>query len=515
MNRSASSPFARVAAAILAIAWMLASARPGWALDRRAEAAAKQAILLAAKDYVAKDYDGALFKLVRATKGCSASKCTPATKGALLRDAGVMQFEKGEKAKASALFRDALDADADLSWNPAYSAPETLAEWAAVKDELGALFETPPSGDLEHVPEPEQLVDTPLPVYAEFNTAGVARVVVKYRVPGQTEFRRRNLPRFGGGWGGAIPCIDVRRGVIRYFLQAFDANGEPLGNTGDVKHLYNVPIRWAISSDPPHLPGKSPPEQCNGAAPEEEPTAPSGGPEAPPGAVGGFVRMWFGVAGSIDLVVLPGGSNACALDPKSAVPISTSFYCTNPDGSDFPSRASPAQNAALSTTNGGNASGGPASGDIRLLFTFDYAITSHLLAGARAGYVAESYPGAAASKDGHGLSAPIHLELRGTYLFGDSPLTRSGFAPYAFAAAGYAKFDATQLSTESVAGVAGPRPVQIWTLGGPFFVAAGGGARYAFSPRVAFMAGLKAALPFGSGGVLPTLAPEIQLQYGF
>jgi hypothetical protein len=46
-------------------------------------------------------------------------------------------------------------------------------------------------------------------------------------------------------------------------------------------------------------------------------------------------------------------------------------------------------------------------------------------------------------------------------------------------------------------------------------VAVGAGARYAFSPRVAFLAGLKAALPFGSGGFLPSLAPEIQLQYGF
>jgi hypothetical protein len=57
--------------------------------------------------------------------------------------------------------------------------------------------------------------------------------------------------------------------------------------------------------------------------------------------------------------------------------------------------------------------------------------------------------------------------------------------------------------------------VVVWRIAGPLFAAAGVGARYAFSPRVAFLAGLKAALPFGSGGVLPTLAPEVALQYGF
>ena len=55
----------------------------------------------------------------------------------------------------------------------------------------------------------------------------------------------------------------------------------------------------------------------------------------------------------------------------------------------------------------------------------------------------------------------------------------------------------------------------VWKMGGPYFVAAGFGARYAFSPRVAFLAGLKGTVPFGPAGVLPTVAPEVELQYGF
>ena len=152
---------------------------------------------------------------------------------------------------------------------------------------------------------------------------------------------------------------------------------------------------------------------------------------------------------------------------------------------------------------------------MRLLVTIDYALSTHFLTGVRAGYVSQSYPGAAASSDGHGLSTPLHAELRETYLFGRNPLARSGFAPYGFVAAGYGKFDTSNLSSVEVSGVVGSRPVLVWRMGGPFFAAAGGGVRYAFSPRVAFLAGLKATLPFGSAGILPSVAPELELHYGF
>lgn len=507
---------ALVGAVLLALLLVPRSAR---ALDRRTDAAGKQAVVSAAKDHAAGDNDGALLGLEKAYRACPGSRCGAATRAALLRDIGVIQFARGEKQKASVAFGQALDVDPEIAWNAVYDAKEPMAEWAAVKEERGALHESPPAGDFEHVPESEQAVDTPLPIYAETNVSGVAKVIVKYRVPGETELRRRTLRRFGGGWGGTVPCQYVRRGLFRYFLQAFDADGNPVGNAGDVKHLFFVPIRWAITGEPPHLPGRPAPESCEGHAQGEdeeggEAHAGGGGSGAPAGG-GGYVHLWIGVSGSLDLVTVPSGNDVCALTAGQTP--STSFYCTNPDGSDFPRRAGPIGLGGQTTTplRSGSSNGGPTSGDLRILVTLDYAINANFLTGARVGYVAQSYPGAAAGTDGKGLSTPIHLELRETYLIGSEPLAHSGFAPYLFASVGYAKADASQLSFEETTGVLGTRPVQVWRLGGPFFVAAGGGARYAFSPRVAFLAGVKAALPFGSGGILPSLAPELQLQYGF
>lgn len=490
----------------------LLSARSSEALDRATDTAARQALVVAAKDHTAGDEDSALLRLQKALRTCGSSRCSTTTRASLFRDIGAIQFARGERQKAAAAFGEALDIAADLPWNATYAAPDMLAEWTAAKDERAARAETPPEGDLDHTPESEQAVDTPLPVYTETRLPGVAKVVVKYRVPGETEFKRRTLPRFGGGWGTMIPCTDVKRGVMRYFIQAFDADGAPIGNSGDLRHLYVVPIRWALIGEPPHLPGQGPPEACNGRAPiEEVPTV-----EAP--AADRYVRFWIGFAASIDLTTVSSASNVCQLG-SGGTPVNSSFYCTNPDGSDFPARTP----SGVAASNTGQSPGGPTSGNIRLLVTLDYAVSTHFLTGARVGYVDQSYPGTFAGHDGRGASLPIHLELRETYLLGSDPLAHSGFAPYGFASAGYARADASELSqqggpgggTPSPAPGVGPRPVVVWRIGGPFFVAVGAGARYAFSPRVAFLAGLKAALPFGSGGLLPSLAPEIQLQYGF
>jgi hypothetical protein len=508
----------RAALASLVLACAFLMPRAAHALDRRTEAAAKQAIVQAAKDHAASDDDGALLRLRRALRSCGSSRCTTPTRAALLRDTGVIEFARGDRTKATTSFGEALDLAEDLPWNAAYDNADVLAEWAAVKDERAALHETPPEGDFEHVPESEQAVNTPLPIYAEINAPGVARVVVKYRMAGETELKRKNLRRFGGGWGGTIPCADVKRGLLRYFIQAFDADGTPIGNSGDVHHLYFVPIRWALVGEPPHLPGSAPPETCGpGGHPEEE--APAESTSAPAGGVvaGRYVHLWIGFAGSVDVTTVPSASDVCALN-ASGTPVSSGFYCTNPDGSDFPTRTTPTTSGTARVPvpgRSGVSEGGIVTGDVRLLVTIDYAVNPNFLTGARFGYVDQSYPGAAAGNDGHGATIPIHLELRETYLFGNAPLARSGFAPYAFFSAGYAKADTSQISAEEEVGVTGQRPVVVWKLGGPYFVAAGVGARYAFSPRVAFLTGIKAALPFGSGGILPSVAPELELQYGF
>jgi hypothetical protein len=133
----------------------------------------------------------------------------------------------------------------------------------------------------------------------------------------------------------------------------------------------------------------------------------------------------------------------------------------------------------------------------------------------RFGYVLQHYPGNAAVSDGRAFGLPLHFEGRATYVFGEDPLVRSGFAPFGFAAAGVAPFDASQTVMVTESGVAGQRPVLAWTTGGPFFVAVGGGARYAFSARAAFLMGLKLTGAIGGSGFYPTVAPELGVQLGF
>jgi hypothetical protein len=186
------------------------------------------------------------------------------------------------------------------------------------------------------------------------------------------------------------------------------------------------------------------------------------------------------------------------------------YYCTDPRGNDYPSDP----NVSFANGRAGNVGGGLTASNVRVLAAMDYAITENVLAGGRLGFVANSYPGSAANKAGHGFSIPLHAEARLTYVFGDAPLAHTGLAPLVLGAIGIGRFDASTVVSVSQTGIVGDRPTLAWNTGGPFFAAVGGGARYALSPRAAFSAVAKASAALG-GGFFPSLAPEATLQYGF
>ncbi len=499
--------------------------------DRRSETNAKEAIKKADDDYLQSDFARALKRLQAAERVCGEASCTAATHAALIRDIGTMQLRLGQPDAASSSFKRAKKLDPAVELNPDYVARDLREAWDAA-----IASATPPvaSGDFTHRPAAAQAAATPLPVYVEATTSdALASVVVKYKNDSMRSFRRAVLKKLGSGWGGTLPCADVVTGTLRYYVQGFDKDGELAASSGDPNHTFSVPIRESIGGVAPSLPGEAAPAKCTeedvqalnldeGTRCKEDRQCKSGAcasgrckavqafEQEEAGGPREYARFWIGVAGSMDLTTPAGSNEVCTL---SAGLSTSGYWCTTPEGTDFP--ATQAQSDALVRGVGGAPSGEITPGGVHVTITIDYAATSNLLLGVRVGYVANAYPGDAAATAGKTISTPLHVELRGSWVFGDEPLARSGLAPYAFLAGGVARFDTPTTVMVAQQGIAGQRAVHAWYVAGPAFGALGGGARYAFSPRVAFSTGFGLNAAVGPGAFGFTISPEIQLQYGF
>ncbi len=517
---------------VLAAAAVLLAATPSAAVDRRAEATAKDALKKAANDFLSTDYDGAARRLEHALRMCGPSRCTPQTRAALHRDIGTMQFFNGDFGTARKSFAEAQRLQPDIKLNPDYDSAELQAAWrdAGAAGAATAGAGAQPTGDFTHTPAPAQKANTPLPIYVELPSSEieVSRVVVKYRTGSMSDWGRLDLKKMGNGWGGQIPCGDVTVGTMRYWVQGFGAGGDPVVNSGDPKHPFLVGIKNEITTDAPHLPGKAPPRSCEesdcppglpGCGTKEEEPSEGGEPEAEklPEDTDRYARIWVGASLAIDFIPTPKGDGLCILTAQAAPANSSHYYCTNPDGTNFPSRnpAGQSQNATLMAHPGeaGHSDGGLGIGNVRVVFAADYAFTPNVLAGIRFGYVFNAYTGTAAVQDGRAFGPDLHIEARATYVLGRQPLRRTGFAPMAFAGLGLSEFD--WHTTSVVAYGNGQAPVNVWYTDAPFFLVVGGGVRYQFSARAAFTSALRLDLTIGGNGVLPTLAPEMGVLYGF
>jgi hypothetical protein len=502
--------------------------------DRRSENGAKDALKRADDDYLQSDFAKALRRLQTAERVCGEASCTAGTHAALLRDIGTMQFRLGQPDAAATSFKRAKKLDPAIALNPDYDAKDLREAFEA------ATAAAPPpvaGGDFTHRPAAAESVSTPLPVYVEIaSNDALANVVVKYRNDSMRSFRRAVLKRVGTGWGGYVPCADVVAGNVRYYIQGFDKDGELVASSGDPNHTFVVPIKESIAGDPPSLPGVAAPPKCGeqdvqelnldegercqedrqcksgtcssgrckAVQPFEQEEAAAAGGERP------LARFWIGVAGSLDLGFPSASNDVCA---QSGGVSTSGFWCTTPDGADFPAQG--AQANPLVPGHAGTPTSELTPGGVHITATIDYAATANFMLGLRFGYVANAYPGQAASAAGKTLSTALHAEARGTWVFGDEPLARSGLAPYVFVAAGVARFDMPTTVMVQQQGIAGERAVRAWYVAGPAFAALGGGARYAFSPRVAFATGLGIDAAFGPGASGVTVAPEMHVQYGF
>jgi hypothetical protein len=428
-----------------------------------------------------------------------------------------------------------------------------------------------PEGDFAHTPVAEQAVRTPVPIYAEYNgTDKLVRVVARYKGLGMTEWKRLELKKMGdNGWGGLVPCLDVQVGKMQYYLQGLNEEKEEVASAGGPKDPYVMQITQTIAGEAPHLPGQEAPKQCadTGDCPPDFPGCKTTGgkmvsaeellkdgddvceadtdckskvckagkctfPEGAVDAKNAYPRIWVGGQLSYDIAFIPSATNVCNLitakdDPRGpqATPVNDSnYYCVDGDV-DYPSKNAAGEQENLSIPlnqeKSNRIESGTAGGNFRILLSLDYALSKNFLVGGRVGLSLLGYPGQGAGVDGNRFgAAPLHLEARGTFVVGKDALAKAGLAPYVYLAGGIAAYEVKQgvkvnRATPDIAKTPLPqKAVDAWKVGGPGFIALGGGARYAVNPKFALFGGLRGTLAVGYG-VLPVLTPEVGAQVGF
>jgi hypothetical protein len=405
-----------------------------------------------------------------------------------------------------------------------------------------------PKGDFVHTAPAEEKIDTPLPIYVEGGPTGVYHVIVRYKSSEDgedSEWNHMDLSRVAQGWGGLIPCNAIVAGTIRYYIQAYNKDMDPVGANGDKKTPYQVPIREELSGPAPHLPNRAPPRVCHqaekpkpeSAAPKEEKEEKAekgeGGDEAKGEDEEGaekndkkkskepLRRWWIGVNVHLDFMALPSGSGLCKLTQKGLLANDRNIYCTDPSGADIPPQnmQGPAVNLALMTpAEAGVSSGGYGLANLRLFLSIDYALNSNFLVGVRGGYVFLKYPGTFGVPDTYSHSG-AYLEARLTALIAKDALRKDGVAPMIFVGAGASAFDGHTSSTVVLRPASGapaqPVNVDLWQSNGPAFADVGGGLRYAPIAQVGLMAAVRLNLAFGNNGTVPTFGPEVGVQIGF
>lgn len=547
-----------------------------FAQNAKVEAAAKALQKKAMdEDYLATEFAKGQDKLNKAITQCGADKCSATLRAALKRDLGVVQIG-GQLDKEAGInnFIEAMKIDPNVALDPDTRTKDLDAAWAEAKKRAGGGGKAgppkpaaggQPSGDFAHEPVAAQQIRTPIPVHVEYSgEEQLVKVITRYKGFGMTEWKALELKKVNDkAWEGLLPCADVQQGTTQYYIQGFNASNDPVAVGGDRNNPYKVQVSREPVAEPPHLPGQPPPTQCadTGDCPPNFPGCKKGGAAAeltgkdggefceedseckskecknskctePPHAEGpgSYKKFWLGLSVGIEWHFVPSADDVCKLNPPNAAspltPINgNNYYCVNSDGQDYPYRPTSAadrtsnprglENDNLLTGQSDKVSGGGALGNLRILITADYAVTSSILVGVRLGYVALTYPGDAAGQDGKHFP-PIHAEARGTFLLRKDALLES-WAPYAMVAAGIAPYEAkvnVSVIEQPNGGAKTAHQVDAWHIAGPGFFSVGGGVRIALSQRAAFMGGLRLNLAIGNDTAF-TVGPEVGMQFGF
>jgi hypothetical protein len=478
-------------------------------------------------DYLATDFAKAKAKLDKALALCSKEGACSAKLVAIIhRDVGVVYVTglnnaaEGKKHFESALAIDpaiTLDKDltnrdiqavfdearAEIGKDAAPAAPKA----EPVQEAAAPSGEKPPAGEIVHQPPAEQAVLTPVPVYVEL-PQGVAatKVTVRYKAFGAAEWKSVEMQSRKNGYGTEIPCLDVgsATGNLEYFIVASDASGDVVAFGGTRNQPYTVAIKHELTGEPPHLPGKPPPAQCQDTSdcPPGFPGCMSGDKgvdDKPDTRESGGKKNWMSLAFQQDILLLSSSTTACSdgSDYACFYENPTRYYADRPD-----------------TRSGNEIAGGVGAGTMRVLLGYDRALGSNVQVGVRAGY---AFNGGPQAPDGAAF-LPFHGEVRGTYYFGSSPLSKKGFRPFVHISGGIAQVDArvrVPLYAQAPADFDNNKLSQLaaWKKAGTGFIGAGVAVMYAISANSGPYVDVQVLQMLGVAGT--SISPQVGYGVGF
>jgi hypothetical protein len=192
----------------------------------------------------------------------------------------------GETAAGTEAFVRALREDPNVEPDPLVATPEVMSAFASAKRKVGSSAsaratapepapipeQVPATGNLDHEPVPEQLAQTPIPVFVRRSDELEAETLkVFYRSLGMSKPGSAEMKPTQDGWAFLIPCIDVAEPTVEYFIVAEDADGNKVGNFGDPNAPVSVNVVTTRSLPAPSLPGLPPPQTCSAAIENECP----------------------------------------------------------------------------------------------------------------------------------------------------------------------------------------------------------------------------------------------------
>jgi len=422
---------ARPSGVLVALACLLGAAAA--AADPGDKAATRLADSAMDRDFAAAKFPAAKGKLEKAIASCSTTGCSASVVARLHRDLGVVLITGFNDVQGGeGEFSQALVVDPQLELDAAFASAEVKAAFERVKKQQAPEQEAETkaaSAAVEHEPVTEQQVHVPIPIYAKLAEGAPEHLKgrVHYRSEDEDGFRTTPLHKVGKGYGAEIPCEAVKSsGSIEYYLEFRDEDGQVVASAGSKEAPFQVRLTRESVDEPPHFPGKRPPERCN-----EEPAGCESNADCAPGICRsgrcvqprGPSRVWVGLALAQDLAFIS-GSDVCSMNSQ----LDDGFSCFRSSGSQY--------HGTPLSGQGGSIGGGIAPATTRALLALELVLGDALSLGLRVGYTLR---GGGPAPDAGDDYFPLLAEARATYWF--SRAFGPSLTPYVSLSGGVAEVD--------------------------------------------------------------------------